>query len=90
VKRGAGMAPITLEGADAKALNTPDEVLALDAALTELARIAPRQAAMIESRFFGGLDVAETAALLEVSEATVLRDWRSARAWLARELRQVE
>ena len=43
---------------------------------------------MVESRFFGGLDVAETATLLDVSEATVLRDWRAARAWLARELRQ--
>jgi DNA-directed RNA polymerase specialized sigma24 family protein len=42
---------------------------------------------MVESRFFGGLDVAETAALLDISEATVLRDWRAARAWLARELR---
>jgi DNA-directed RNA polymerase specialized sigma subunit len=43
---------------------------------------------MVESRFFGGLDVAETAALLEVSEATILRDWRAAKAWLAHELRQ--
>ena len=42
---------------------------------------------MVEYRFFGGLDVAETAAVLGVSEATVLRDWRVARAWLARELR---
>ena len=50
--------------------------------------IEPRQALMVESRFFGGLDVAETAPLLEVSEATVLRDWRAAKAWLARELRR--
>ena len=47
----------------------------------------PRQALMVESRFFGGLDIAETAQLLGVSEATVLRDWRAAKAWLARELR---
>jgi len=65
-----------------------DELLALDAALDDLARLAPRQAAMVESRFFGGLDVAQTAAVLGVSEATVLRDWRAARAWLARELRR--
>jgi RNA polymerase sigma-70 factor, ECF subfamily len=65
-----------------------DDVLALDAALDGLSRLHPRQAMMVESRFFGGLDVAETAALLEVSEATVLRDWRAARAWLAQELRQ--
>ena len=64
-----------------------DELLALDQALTELARIQPRQAMMVETRFFAGLDVAETARLLQVSEATVLRDWRAARAWLARELR---
>jgi DNA-directed RNA polymerase specialized sigma24 family protein len=60
----------------------------LDTALEELGRMNPRQAMMVESRFFGGLDVAETAALLEVSEATILRDWRAAKAWLAHELRQ--
>ncbi len=64
------------------------ELLALDAALQELARIEPRQAMMVESRFFGGLDVSETAALLGVSEATILRDWRAAKAWLAQELRR--
>jgi len=48
----------------------------------------PRQALMVESRFFGGLDIAEIAELLEVSEATVLRDWRAAKAWLAHELRR--
>lgn len=60
-----------------------NDIVALDTVLEELAAINPRQAAMIESRFFGGLDVAETAALLGVSEATILRDWRVARAWLA-------
>jgi len=44
---------------------------------------------MVECRFFGGLDIAETAALLEVSEATILRDWRAAKAWLAHTLRNV-
>src|SRR5277367_5194626 len=63
-------------------------LLALDTALDELARMNPRQAMMVESRFFGGLDIAETAELLEVSEATILRDWRAAKAWLAHELRQ--
>jgi RNA polymerase sigma factor (TIGR02999 family) len=62
-------------------------LLALDRALGELAQIEPRQALMVESRFFGGLDITETAALLEVSEATILRDWRAAKAWLAHELR---
>ena len=64
-----------------------EQLLALDAALRELARVHPRQASMVESRFFGGLDIPETAQLLDVSEATVLRDWRAARAWLAQELR---
>ncbi len=63
------------------------DVLALDRALDALAEVNPRQATMVESRFFGGLDVPETAVLLNVSEATVLRDWRAAKAWLARELR---
>jgi RNA polymerase sigma factor (TIGR02999 family) len=66
------------------------ELLALDAALDELARIEPRQALMVESRFFGGLDVTETAALLNVSEATILRDWRAAKAWLAQALRHAK
>jgi len=63
------------------------ELLALNSALDELARMNPRQAVMVESRFFGGLDIPETASLLNISEATVQRDWRAARAWLAQELR---
>lgn len=65
------------------------DLLALDAALDELAKVQPRQAMMVESRFFGGLAMNETAALLEVSEATILRDWRAAKAWLAQELSRV-
>ena len=86
-KRGGGAAVVTFEEAMA-GLTTAADVLGLDAALEELAQIAPRQAQMVEARFFGGLDVPETATLLEVSEATVLRDWRAAKAWLARALRQ--
>ena len=56
--------------------------------MDSLARMNPRQAVLVESRFFGGLDIPETATLLNVSEATVLRDWRAAKAWLAHELRQ--
>ena len=62
------------------------DVLKIDSALDELARLNPRQALMVESRFFGGMEVSETAALLEVSEATILRDWRAVKAWLASEL----
>lgn len=65
-----------------------DELLRLDSAMDELARLSPRQASIVESRFFGGLEVGETAELLGVSEATVARDWRVAKAWLSRELRR--
>lgn len=86
---GAAMVVVTFDEALGGSVEADDEhLLALDGALDDLAQLHPRQAAMVESRFFGGLDVAETATLLGVSEATVLRDWRAARAWLARELRQ--
>jgi RNA polymerase sigma factor (TIGR02999 family) len=65
------------------------ELLALDEALQELAEVEPRQAMMVEARFFGGLDLSEVAALLETSVATIQRDWRAAKAWLAQELRRV-
>lgn len=88
-KRGgdSDLAHVTLDESIMQAAAQPD-MIALDTALEELAKIHPRQALMVETRFFGGLDVTETAALLEVSEATILRDWRAAKAWLARELRQ--
>lgn len=61
-------------------------VLELHEALRELERLDPRRAAVVECRYFGGLDVAETAAALDTSTATVKRDWRVARAWLAQRL----
>ena len=85
-KRGAGAVVVTFDESVADAAGRSD-LLELDAALEELARLSPRQALLVESRFFGGLDVAEAAELLGVSEATALRDWRAAKAWLARELR---
>jgi RNA polymerase sigma factor (TIGR02999 family) len=86
-KRGAGVVAITLDEARDEAASSAEEVLALDEALEELGKVAPRQAAVVESRFFGGFDTLETALLLDISEATVTRDWRSARAWLAHRLR---
>jgi len=83
---GGGLAQVTFDEGIHPAGNGPDELLALDTALEGLARISPRQATMVESRFFAGLDVAETAELLGVSEATILRDWRAAKAWLAKEM----
>jgi len=64
------------------------QVCALDEALSMLAQIDPRRAHVIELRFFGGLTVEETAQVLQTSPQTVMRDWRLARAWLARELSQ--
>jgi len=64
------------------------ELLSLDSALDELARVEPRQATIVETRFFGGLQISEISSLLGVSEATVLRDWRAAKAWLGQALRR--
>ena len=64
------------------------DLLALDSALAELAGFEPRQAAIVEGRFFGGLEISEISVLLGVSEATILRDWRAAKAWLGQKLRQ--
>jgi RNA polymerase sigma factor (TIGR02999 family) len=86
-KRGGGAALVTFDEALHESAACADDLLALDEALRDLARVQPRQATLVESRFFGGLDVAETAQLLEISESTVLRDWRAAKAWLAAELK---
>jgi len=88
-KRGGGAEiTVTFDEAVQRKPSGSEEILALNTALDALARMNPRQAVMVESRFFGGLDVPETAQLLNVSEATVMRDWRAAKAWLAHELRQ--
>jgi RNA polymerase sigma factor (TIGR02999 family) len=87
-KRGAGAAFITFDESIPQVATRAEEFLALDAALEELHLAHPRQAIMVESRFFGGLGIDETAELLEVSEATITRDWRAAKAWLAHELRK--
>lgn len=81
-KRGGQVMFADVDFAVAETAFGGDELLALDLALQELERLEPRQALLVESRFFGGLDVVETAELLEVSEATVHREWRAAKAWL--------
>jgi RNA polymerase sigma factor (TIGR02999 family) len=86
-KRGGDEATfVTFDESIEQAAQTADNLIALDVALDDLARINPRQAAMVESRYFAGLEVAEVAALLDVSEATIQRDWRAARAWLAAQI----
>lgn len=86
-KRGGGAAVVTFDESLHEPASSTDDLLALDDALDALARIQPRQATLVESRFFAGLEIAEIATLLQVSESTVLRDWRAARAWLANEMR---
>ncbi len=66
-----------------------ENLVALDTALTELSRLEPRQALVVENRFFGGLEVSDLAGS-GVSEATILRDWRAAKAWLGQALRRAE
>ena len=85
-KRGGGAHVVPLEEAWVVAREPDTDVVAVDEALEALAKIDPRKAKVVELRFFGGLSVAETAAVLEISGESVARDWRLARAWLAREL----
>jgi RNA polymerase sigma factor (TIGR02999 family) len=87
-KRGGdGVVFVTLDESLAHHVSSAGDLLALDAALESLAQLQPRQAEIVVCRFFGGFDVSETAELLNVSEATVARDWRAAKAWLAREIK---
>jgi RNA polymerase sigma factor (TIGR02999 family) len=85
-KRGGGQALVTFEDGVPGREGRAEEVLALDQALEDLSSMHPRQAQVVECRFFGGLEVSETAQVLGVSESTVERDWRAARAWLATRL----
>jgi RNA polymerase sigma factor (TIGR02999 family) len=85
-KRGGGLTFVALdESVDVSDVGRVD-LIALDAALVALAKLDPRQAQVVELRYFGGLSIAETAAQLDISEATVKRDWISARIWLTRQL----
>ena len=81
-KRGGGVEVGSLEQIAGTLADASVDVTALDAALEELARFDPRQARIVELRFFGGLSIAEVADALDISPATVGREWVSARAWL--------
>jgi RNA polymerase sigma-70 factor, ECF subfamily len=88
VKRGGKARKVSLrEVADLSQI-TPSDVVILDEALGVLAEIDPRQARIVELRFFGGLTIEETAEVLGLSPATIKSEWRSARAWLYREMRK--
>jgi RNA polymerase sigma factor (TIGR02999 family) len=90
-KRGAGAVKVTLTQARDLSSGQSEldcvDLLALDAALKSLEKLDPQQVRVVETRFFGGLSVEETAEALSISTATVKREWRAARAWLFRELR---
>jgi RNA polymerase sigma factor (TIGR02999 family) len=86
-KRGGGALRVTLDSAIALEGAPDQNVIALDDALTALEQVDARKCQVVELRFFGGLSVDETAAVLNVSAATVARDWTFARTWLKRALR---
>ena len=86
VKRGADIEHVSLDEAALVCADRSGDFVSLDEALNALAERAPRKAKVVELRFFGGLSVDETAEVLHVSSITVMREWKSAKAWLYREL----
>jgi RNA polymerase sigma factor (TIGR02999 family) len=89
-KRGGGQSPICVEDAGQLAAALEVDLVALDDALNVLETIDTQQRQIVELRYFGGLNIEETAQALGVSPATVKRDWRMAKAWLHRELTSTE
>lgn len=85
-KRGGAVQRITLDDVPDMSGSKANELIALDDSLQELAKFDPRQAQVVELRFFGGLSVEETAEVLKISPQSVMRDWKLAKAWLMREL----
>ena len=85
-KRGGGAAKVPLDESLLGMQSRGVDVLALDDALASLSRVDARKGRVVELRYFGGLSVAETAEVLDVSAETVLRDWKMAKGWLLREL----
>ena len=86
-KRGGGQQQVSLTDAAQQIGGRADDVLALNQALEQLATLNPKQARVVELRFFGGLTIEETAQVLGVSHGTVERDWKLARAFLHHTLR---
>ena len=83
-KRGAGAQRVELDDAKVFSEERAGELVALDEALTDLATVDPRKSRIVELRFFGGLNIDETAEVMELSPTTVQREWRAAKAWLQR------
>jgi RNA polymerase sigma-70 factor (ECF subfamily) len=86
IKRGGGAQRVALSDSAIVSREKSAELLALDEALTRLAAFDERKARVVELKFFGGLNVDETAEIIGVSRITVIRDWKMAKAWLAREI----
>jgi RNA polymerase sigma factor (TIGR02999 family) len=86
-KRGGNLRKVSFDEAVTVSPEPDPDLIELDHALSALAAIDPRKARVVELRFFGGLSVEETAEVLKVSPDTVMRDWRLAKVWLARELK---
>lgn len=87
-KRGDGAEKISLDETAVVSAGRSAEVIAVDDALTELESWDPRKGRIVELRFFGGLNIEETAEVLKVSPTTVQREWRSAKAWLYKAIRE--
>jgi len=85
-KRGSGAVKLSLDEAMAVPQKTELDLVGLDEALERLAQMDPRQNRIVELRFFAGLSIEETAEVMQLSPATIKREWNSARAWLFREL----
>jgi RNA polymerase sigma factor (TIGR02999 family) len=85
-KRGGGAVRIEFDETSVAAIESGPQIVALDDALTALAARDERQSRIVELRFFGGLTVEETAAVLEISPETVMRDWKLAKTWLFSEI----
>ena len=89
-KRGGEWRKVPLEAAFPLQAARPDQIVALNEALDRLGRLSPRQAEVVEMRFFVGLTAEETAAMLNVSAETVKLDWKFAKVWLQRQIRAEE
>ncbi len=89
-KRGGDAVRVTLDEANVATPEPPVDLLALDEALDGLAKFAPRKCRVVEMRFFGGLTIEETGAVLGVSTDIVKREWRTAKLWLLRALSEAD
>ena len=90
LKRGGGAQKVTFDEALIPSPKRGQDLLLLDDALNALERVDARKSRVVELRFFGGLSVEETAEVLKVSQETILRDWKLAKAWLTREMSKAE